>query len=394
MSARDGTIAERARPRENMASPSPRSILAFIDQAHVTGPVRQLAAVAPALAARGWSIRCVVFQRRTADPVTSPGFLRAHGAEVVVIEEDGRFDVRLLSRVAAVIREHAPTVVQTHGYRPSVLLALLRLAGRLTTPWIGYFHGRTSESHLIRVYDRLDGIALRAADLVIVMSREQQEEKSGYGTPVHVLPNAVITPAPSHSAAEASPSYSGWPRPRVGVLARLSPEKGCDVLVRAWASLVAETTEGTLLIAGDGPERTTLEHLARELGVDDRTVFLGHVADVQSLYRELDALVLPSRSEGVPNVLLEAMRHAMHIVSTRVGGVPDIVGTSGAATLVPPDRPDVIADALRAVLGSPVPEATLRSRREIVERFSVPARAARIDALYRDLLASRAGGRA
>jgi glycosyltransferase involved in cell wall biosynthesis len=373
---------------------APLTILSLMDSRSVSGPVRQLAAVIQPLAARGYQLQILTFQRHGAPPNEAADFLRAAGAPVTIIEERHRCDRALLSKVDAVIAAIRPDIVQTHSYRPSFLLALrtLRRQGRM--PWIGYFHGSTAESWRVRLYHQIDQMVLRLADLVIVMAERQRREKAHYRTEVRIISNAAIqllaTTAvlPIESAALRTSAH-----PRVGVIGRLSPEKGVDIMLTAWAQCVRNGQAGTLIIAGNGPERDTLERQAVTLAVGDRVVWLGHLPDTRDLYTHLDLVVIPSRSEGLPNVFLESLSHAVPVVSTRVGALPELVGTTPAAVLVDIEDPAALAAAIQARLAIPESDAARHARIALLDRLSLENRVEAIIRSYEDVLrAARSTG--
>lgn len=128
--------------------------------------------------------------------------------------------------------------------------------------------------------------------------------------------------------------------------------KGHDDLIRAVA-LLPRNLGYTLTLVGDGRCQSQLQRLARDLDVADLVQFTGRVNDRARLWRELDAadlFVQPSRSEGLPRALIEAMARGLPAVGTNVGGIPELLT---APALVPPGRPDRLADALRSVAESP-----------------------------------------
>jgi glycosyltransferase involved in cell wall biosynthesis len=106
-----------------------------------------------------------------------------------------------------------------------------------------------------------------------------------------------------------------------------------------------------LLIVGEGPERGTLKAAARFRGVQQEVIFAGQVTDVQPFYAAAAVFVLPSHSEGSPNVLLEAMVANLPIVATAVGGVPEILKHNESALLVPAKDQNAMAAAIARVLG-------------------------------------------
>src|SRR5204863_4056449 len=105
-----------------------------------------------------------------------------------------------------------------------------------------------------------------------------------------------------------------------------------------------------LVIVGDGPERDRLESAAARSGVSQRIIFAGQVADVQTFYAIANVFVLPSHTEGSPNVLLEAMAANVPIVATAVGGVPEIVENEESALLVPASDPAALLAAIARLL--------------------------------------------
>jgi glycosyltransferase involved in cell wall biosynthesis len=156
----------------------------------------------------------------------------------------------------------------------------------------------------------------------------------------------------------------------LGELRRL---KGVDVLIDAIAQLNREGRAVTAKLVGDGPDRTEFEAKARELGLSHAVAFCGPLPtrDALALGR---LVVLPSRAESLPYVVLEAAAAAKPLVATKVGGIPEIFGPSADRLVMPGDAP-ALADAVRAVLDQPDKAAAdanlLRDR--IATKFSVDA---------------------
>jgi glycosyltransferase involved in cell wall biosynthesis len=179
----------------------------------------------------------------------------------------------------------------------------------------------------------------------------------------------------------------------VTYVGRLAPEKGVDVLVDAWPS-VAARTPARLLIVGQGAEEAGLRLRARALGVADSVRFTGGVADAAPLLRAADASVLPSRSEGMPLSLLEAMACGLPVIATGVGGSLEVLGGGGLGLLVPPERPEALAAAMARVLGDPALRGRLgrAARAHVLEHHALDLVVDRLVALYRALAAQRGRG--
>jgi glycosyltransferase involved in cell wall biosynthesis len=179
-----------------------------------------------------------------------------------------------------------------------------------------------------------------------------------------ILPNGVAIPA---DEARDTPTV-----PTFGVVARLSPEKGLDVFLDAVAAL---PEEWRFEVCGEGPTRDELlVHPA-----SSRVSWLGFRADAADRMRGWSALVLPSRSEGLPLTLLEAMARRVPIIASDVGGIPDAIESDRDGRLVPAEDPAALATAMRSVVGEP----------EVTAAWAETARA-RFDAEFRlDRVADR-----
>ncbi|HET7468173.1 MAG TPA: glycosyltransferase [Gemmatimonadales bacterium] len=186
--------------------------------------------------------------------------------------------------------------------------------------------------------------------------------------------------------------YRGGAEPVVGAIGRLVPQKAMHVLIDATPALVAAHPNLRVLIVGDGPLRAELEARAARLGVAHAVRFAGYQEDVVSAYAAMDVFVLPSRDEGFGLVFLEAMAIGVPVVGTRVIGSEDAVDDGVTGLLVPYADPSALTGAVRGILESPDLARRLRdTASERVRRvYSREQFAARVEELYRELLATRA----
>ena len=165
--------------------------------------------------------------------------------------------------------------------------------------------------------------------------------------------------------------------------AGLIPRKGHDALLTAFRLLADRGLDAELWLAGEGPLEGPLRARVAELGVGDRVRFLGHLprGRLLGLYEraEVDVVVLASRGEGIPAVLIEAMAHGVPVVATDVGGMHELVDAA-TGILVPPGDPPALAAAVERVLRSPELRAsmTLAGREKVAEEFSAASAAARL----------------
>ena len=168
-------------------------------------------------------------------------------------------------------------------------------------------------------------------------------------------------------------------------VARLSPEKDIETLLRAAAVVVRAQPAFRLEVAGDGPCRPALTALTRDLGLAGHVRFLGEVRDVPALLAGASLFVLPSLVEGVSLTLLEAMSRGLPVVATRVGGNPEVVVDGVTGVLVPPRDADALAGAVLGLWGNPERGRWmgLAGRRRVEQWFDVRRMVAGYEALYR-----------
>lgn len=211
------------------------------------------------------------------------------------------------------------------------------------------------------------------------------------------IPNGVDA-AKYHPAEEKRPDPM---RPERDILcvARLQYPKGIDVLLHAWGRMMHAPAEWRadlkprLLIAGEGPLQAQLERIAADLNIQDSVVFLGLRKDVIALLQQAWAFVLPSRWEGMPNALLEAMACGLPCVATRVSGSEDIIADDINGLLVEPEEPLAMAEALHKLVGDT--DLALRLAKEgretILRDYQLSSVAERCVELYRRALSDTLG---
>lgn len=187
---------------------------------------------------------------------------------------------------------------------------------------------------------------------------------------VQTIPNGVDAPRTLPPAAANEP-------PRVLFVGRLAYQKAADVLIRALSRI--RDQDFTCDIVGDGPDRSELERLTGSLGLRERVRFVGWV-DRNALaqhYARADLVALPSRMEGMPNVVLEAMAHERPVIATDVPGTRDVVAPEETGLLVPPDDDAALAHAIARLLGdSPLRQRMgAAGRARVLAQFTWPAAA-------------------
>jgi glycosyltransferase involved in cell wall biosynthesis len=337
-------------------------------------------------------------------------YLELHGAVppgIVSIDALGR-DVRggrdwsAFRQLVRLIRTFRPHVVHTHTAKAG---ALGRLAAALCrVPVVVHtYHGHVFDGYfpplqtrLVVAAERL--LAWRASALIAVTERVRRDLLTrGIGRPDRIV---VVPLGLDLDPMQAAPARRGELRaelglapgtPLVGIVARLVPVKAHETFLQVARDLAPVRPDAVFLIVGDGERRGALEAMARELGVGDRVRFLGWRADLDRLYADLDVVVLTSKNEGSPVALIEAMAAGRPVVSTRAGGVEDVVADGVTGRVVPVGDAGAIARAVVGLLDDPEEAARLgeAARASVVARFGSQRLVDDIDALYQRLLAAR-----
>ncbi len=244
---------------------------------------------------------------------------------------------------------------------------------------------------------RLRAVVARA-DAFVAVSRGIRDELLAAGAPperVREITNGVdgerFSPAAPGEKRILRRALSLPEGPLVLFAGRLSPEKGVDVLVRAWPRLLARVPGARLCLVGAGPDEARLRELVRARRVEGSVTFAGGVADAAPYTRAADLAVLPSRTEGMPVALLEAMSCGVPVVATRVGGSAEVLEHGVTGLLVPAEDPDALGGAMaEALLGARAAGSRAEAARaHVLARHAIGLVADRHLALYQALLCQR-----
>lgn len=290
-------------------------------------------------------------------------------------------DVRAARRLAKLARNI--DIVHAHGLRAGWIAALAQ--GIRPFPFVLTAHNMAEGGFLARLAVKHIG---QRAKAIVAVSQAVAGSLAALGVPpakIRVVPNGVDVDAfaqlPSQAAARqalglAEDTFTA------GCIARLSPEKGVDVLVQAAADL----PDVSLLIAGDGPQRDALQtHLSPNVRL------LGRLPDIRTLLAAINVLVVPSRAEGQGIVALEAMAAYVPIIASRVGGLAEMLTDGETALLVPAGDPAALALALARLRADTALQAHLidSAARLVRERYDGRRTVAAVAEVYAALGASR-----
>lgn len=378
----------------------PIRVLAILDDTVVSGKVKPVLTLAryareEKSQSRPLEISMLTFSR-TDDETELESLLRDEGFTIEIVRERHRFDLRVFPQLRAIIDRQRPDILWTHGAKTHFLV---RLAGlQRARPWAAFHHGYTTTNLAWRFYDQLDRWSLRGADRVMTACNAFAADLNARlgirldRLSVHRSPIATNVPAPARDVRDAFRRELGLPADARLVLSvgRLSSEKGHADLIRAMTEIKRMCDFQTvLLLAGDGPEEPNLQKLCSRLGLEDSVRMLGYRRDVARCYEASDVFVLPSYSEGSPNVLLEAMDAGLPIVATAVGGVGEMIRHRENGLLVAARDIAGIARSVVALLTDAELRCTLTTAaRESLAEYSPGRYYANVRALFDELARS------
>lgn len=240
---------------------------------------------------------------------------------------------------------------------------------------------------LLMLQARCDRAWGGAFSRVTAISRVVAESLDAHGA-LHLRHATVVPPG----TAVVVPRQACTPEPTIVTAGRLVPEKGIDILLRAFATVVARIPQARLEIAGDGPAREALHSLAAALGLIDRVSFRGHLshADTLTLVRGAWACCVPSVwAEPFGMVAAEAQMQGVPVVASRAGGLAEIVRDGITGRLVEPGDVAALAAALVRILADRETVASMgrAAHADARERFDLPGFAARFEQIYREVAA-------
>ncbi len=331
-------------------------------------------------------------------------FAEKHGITPLMLPELGRSlnplrDLSTIWKLYQLMRQLQPQVVHTHTAKAGFVgRVAAKLAG---VPVIVHtFHGHVFQGYFspakTKMFILLERITARMSDTVITLTEGLRRELS---EEYRITRRSRITVLPLGLDLEA---FARVPRksddfrrahgiapdvPLIGIVGRLVPIKNHDLFLQAAVKIRERLPDACFAIIGDGELRAELEATTARLGLTDCVQFVGWVRDVAPVYSDLDALVISSRNEGTPVSVIEALSARCPVVTTAVGGLPDLLDQGALGALVPSDDVDALADAIVRTIT--VPPDTTRAQQLMLDRYSIDRLVMDLDQLYRGILAKK-----
>jgi glycosyltransferase involved in cell wall biosynthesis len=276
------------------------------------------------------------------------------GLTTHVFESYGRLSRTAIGQLRHFMHDRGIDILHTHGYKTDVI-GFLAVRGTnrkiVSTP-----HGWSANAGIkVQIYEALDRLVFRFFDAVVPLSSDLYEgllRLPGLKRKLHLIRNGVDL-SEIDAVSQGSPELGAWKSQGgviIGYIGQLIPRKGLDTLLRAFSDLGIPRKR--LCIVGEGPQRPELERLAGQIGVKDQVHFFGFREDRIALMKCFDVFVLPSRLEGIPRCVLEAMAARVPVVASDIPGCRVLVEDEVTGMLFPVDDHIGLATKLRLVLGN------------------------------------------
>ena len=368
------------------------TILDLRDSPWVDGPGRTILDCAESLQGQGFRFLIGTFVHVSGKESAYVTEARRRNLEVVLLQESGQFDWRILTQLRAIMDSNHIDVVHTHDPRTNVIgLICAWLQGK---PVVTTVHGWIANTFKRKVYRAIDKFFLRFFDAIISVSERTREliRKAWIADrKITVISNALKIEHYQPNRQDRTFRHELGLDDQTALIAnigRLSPEKGhMDFLVAA-GEVVREFQNVRFVLIGTGPEQDRLEKFVGASGLATYVHFAGYRTDMISIYNSLDLVVQSSYTEGMPNVVLEALLMEVPVIASDVGGTAEVMDNGRNGLLNQPGNPAQLAKDICDFLADreQLQRCTRQGRSSILDRFDHRKRVQKLSQLYQSLM--------
>lgn len=376
-----------------MINTAPMSLLHLRSSAGLYGADKVVLSLNRALVRQGIRSRLLTINnyRMSSQPLHEAAL--TYGDSATLLPCNGRLDWRTVKAIADEIRSNNATILHVHDYKSAIygwLASRLRPVSLVATQ-----HGWIENSRSLRLYTQLELLLLKRFDALAVVSAQQVERllRSGVRSErIHQVDNGIDIRVAEPDYRERFREEFSLPADAFvfGTVGRLSPEKNLAMLLDTFALVSRLRPHAYLCIVGDGELREPLQAQAEASGLRERVIFTGPRSDMPRIYAGIDCLVLPSLSEGMPLVVLEAMAAAIPVIASAVGDVPRLLLNTDHGRLVPAGDAEALRIELLGAAAHPH-RRDVRAREQVLRHHSTAAMADRYLDVYESLLRGQHG---
>lgn len=368
------------------------NVLHLRDTHEIGGPGKTILETISHIDNKKYNLHIAVFMARCEKEETP--FMkeaRKRGFNIHIIRSLNQFDPRILLSIFRLIKKHKIDIIHTHEILTDILGYLISkfCNVRLITTLHGWINNKFKD----KVYIYIDNAILKAFNRIIVVSNAMKEQLIHCGISsgnIDVLHNSIVV----KNYKKVSKGYLGEivhkkiKRPVIGTIGRLSLEKGHKDFIKAASVVLQKGYDAAFFLIGDGPEKENLLRLIKNLNLEGKIFITGYLRNIQSVYSDIDLMVLPSYTEGLPNVVLEALLMEVPVIATNVGGTPEIIRNDETGFLIRPGFPEEISSKIIEYLRDPVKfeEMSKIGRLLIEKEFNFNKRTKKLEMIYEDVM--------
>lgn len=329
---------------------------------------------------------------------------KEEGIKVINLKMNSIFDFTVFFKLYRIIKKEKIDILHNHGFRPEIYGALVgrfaKCKGILATihhnPAVdipidyGYIIGGIM--NFLR-----QGVAFFCEDVLVALTEDAKRGLIKLHFPeekIRIIPTGsnpyLFTRKRNNLTREEVLLKFGIPKDKfvVGTIAVLKPRKGLSYLIKAAKKVIEKYQDVRFLIIGSGPLEKKLKGEVKSLGLQEYILFQNYYECIADIYKSINLFVLPSLTEGIPAVLLEAMAFGVPIVATQVGGIPEMIENGVSGILVPPKNSEVLADAIIKIYENPhfTLEMAKNARIQFEKHFTAEVMARQYEKVYEELI--------
>ena len=363
------------------------------DSSGIFGAERVILSIANNIDRRRFDLKLLCMQRPDGKGSRLINRARKISAKVIPLAVRYRFDPSAIFKMKRVFNENRVQIVHTHDFK-SDFYALVAGAGtgirRVLTA-----HGSTRDSRLKRFYLYWDERVLyRVFDRVVAVSKELEKYLLSMNVPaekIRVIQNGLdfgLLKGETNDNLKGKSFEVPSGKTTYAVIGRLYPDKGHRFFLEALAEVLKTGRPVYGVIVGDGPARHEIARLVVQLNLEKHVRLYGFRSDMQAVYECIDCLVIPSLTEGLPYVLLEAMANRVPLIATTVGDIPALIENGRNGLLVPPGDASAVAERIIEIFDYPesARELAENAYRTVTEMYSAERMVRQTEQLYIELM--------
>ncbi|ACL73442.1 Glycosyltransferase-like protein [Thioalkalivibrio sulfidiphilus HL-EbGr7] len=376
----------------------PITVLDLRDSPWVDGPGRTILDCAETIDPTVCRIVVCAFDGGLQDGTSYEEEARRRGLLVERIHERRSLDARVLKQILDLVKKHDADILHSHDFRTDLFgLLAAKLLGK---PLVSTVHGWIANTPKGRLSTRLDQVLLRFSSHIISVSDETRRRLGKWAREDRctVISNALRTekyhPQKGRGLFRSSNGIEDG-EILIANIGRLSPEKGQMPFLEAARVLLEQHDGLRFVLFGTGPDQCLLEDFVDQHDMGEAVIFAGYRTDMDQIYNEIDLVVQSSYTEGMPNVILEALLMEVPVIATSVGGTGEVVKDGETGILIPPGEHASLVNAISDFVRqrNRFADMARRGRSDVLDRFDHRRRVERLVSVYRAHAGLPQGGR-